>query len=232
MERYLMKITKDDAAKFISHLDTMRTIIRALKRVNMPISYSNGFNPHAYVSVAAPLSLGISSIGEYVDLEFDSYVEENVIKEDLNKTLPLGIKVVDILHIREKKPAAMSIVNGAKYSIRMNHKIENLAKCKEYIENILLSKEIYKMKKTKKGMKEVDVRPLILSLKVMDFNSDDLELEAFIKSGSTGSLSIAILFDIIKDFSNNNIFGYPLAQRKNIYTFDKNSWVDLFTFYK
>ncbi len=232
MERLLVKITKTDEIKFISHLDTMRTFYRALKRSNLPISYSKGFNPHPSISVAAPLSLGVESIGEYIDLEFDSYVDENEIKEKLNETLPLGMKVLNVVYVKEKKVAAMASVHGAKYVLRMSHNIDSIDTIKDYLNKILSSEEILKDKKTKKGIKEVNVRPLIIDLKVGSFNSEEVEIEAFVRAGSNGSLGIDILSSIIKDFSEGNIFGYPHAKRINLYSDVKGKWVDLLSFYK
>lgn len=232
MERLLLKITKNEAAKFISHLDSMRTIHRALRRSGIPVSYSNGFNPHPSISVAAPLSLGISSIGEYVDVDLDYFVDEKEIIEKLNLSLPLGMKVLNAVYVKGKKPASMSSVHGAKYTIRMEHSVESKAICEDYIKNILSSEEILKMKKTKKGLKEVNLRPLIIDLKVSDFNLEELEIETFVRAGSNGSISIDLLASILKDFSNGDIHGYPYAQRKNIYTYVDDKWVDLLTFYK
>ena len=232
MERLLVKITKTDEVKFISHLDTMRTFYRALKRANLPISYSQGFNPHPSISVAAPLSLGIESIGEYIDVEFDSYVDENEVKEKLNENLPLGMRVLNVIYIKEKKVAAMASVHGAKYIFRMNHNLDNIDALKNQLNKILSSEEILKDKKTKKGIREVNVRPLIVDLKVSSFNNEEVEIEALLRAGSNGSLGIDILASIIKDFSENSIFGYPCAKRINLYSDVNGKWVDLLSFYK
>lgn len=64
-----LKFTKGSEVKYISHLDLMRVFQRALRRASIPISYSSGFNPHQEISFAAPLSLGVTSNAEYVDLK-------------------------------------------------------------------------------------------------------------------------------------------------------------------
>ncbi|KMT21549.1 TIGR03936 family radical SAM-associated protein [Clostridium cylindrosporum] len=232
MERLLIKITKNDETKFISHLDTMRTFHRALRRAGLPVSYSKGFNPHPSISVAAPLSLGISSIGEYIDVDFDSFVDEKIVKEELNENLPLGMRVLNVVYIKDKKPAAMAAVQGAKYTLRMTHSATSRSECEKYIENILESDEILKEKKTKKGLKEVNVRPLIIDLSVSEFNEEEVEIEAFVMAGSNGSLSMDLLWGILKDFSNGTISGFPASKRRNIYTKVSDKWVDLLTFYK
>ena len=66
--RYVIKFTKGDNIKFIGHLDLMRTIQRIIKRSGLPVEYSKGFNPHMSLSIAQPLSVGVYSDGEYLDL--------------------------------------------------------------------------------------------------------------------------------------------------------------------
>ena len=66
--RYLIKFSKGEGIKFISHLDLMRTIQRIIRRSGVPIEYSKGFNPHMALSLAQPLSVGVYSDGEYMDI--------------------------------------------------------------------------------------------------------------------------------------------------------------------
>ena len=66
--RYVIKFTKGENIKFIGHLDLMRTIQRIIKRSGLPVEYSKGFNPHMSLSIAQPLSVGVYSDGEYLDL--------------------------------------------------------------------------------------------------------------------------------------------------------------------
>lgn len=66
--RYLIKFTKEADIKFVAHLDLMRTIQRIIRRSGLPIEYSKGFNPHMTLSIAQPLSVGVYSEGEYMDI--------------------------------------------------------------------------------------------------------------------------------------------------------------------
>ena len=67
-DRYVIKFTKGADIKFIGHLDLMRTIQRIIKRSGLPVEYSKGFNPNMALSIAQPLSVGVYSDGEYLDL--------------------------------------------------------------------------------------------------------------------------------------------------------------------
>lgn len=230
MERILIKFTKVKGAKFISHLDTMRTLHRALRRAGLPVAYSKGFNPHASISVAAPLSLGIASTAEYADIELNEPIEPEIISERLNMTLPEGIKVLNVLNIGEKMPTSMGIVDGAKYVIKQNHNA-SIQEVESIINEVIASKEIYKNKRTKSGEKLVDIRPLIKEIKLINYNKDYIEIECLLLAGSKGSLGPEMISELIKEISNNRIYGYPEIERKEIYCLSNNKWIDLLAYF-
>lgn len=230
MERVLIKFTKINGAKFISHLDTMRTLHRALRRAGLPIAYSKGFNPHASISVAAPLSLGIASTAEYADIEFEEYINHEVIKDKLNMALPEGIKIINVLNIDQKMPTSMGSVDGAKYIIKLHH---NIDKCdaEKIILEIMNSNEILKNKRTKSGEKLVDIRPLIDEIKLLSYNEEQIEIECILITGSKGTLGPEMISELIKEKSNNRIYGYPDIVRKEIYSLLNSNWIDLLAYF-
>ena len=73
--RYLIKFTKEENIKFISHLDVLKTIQKNIRRAELPIEYSKGFNPHMSTSIAQPLSVGVYSCGEYMDMVLEREME-------------------------------------------------------------------------------------------------------------------------------------------------------------
>ena len=115
--RTRLKFTKQGYVKFVGHLDTIRMFQRAIRVARLPISYSQGFNPHAKVFFALPLSVGVGSCGEYMDMltDTDIHVEEAV--ATLNTILPEGIKIVEASVIKEGTPSLMSLVTAADYRI-------------------------------------------------------------------------------------------------------------------
>lgn len=230
MERIVIKFTKTKGAKFISHLDTMRTLHRAIRRAGIPISYSKGFNPHASISVAAPLSLGIASTAEYADIEIDELVEGTSIEEKLNSALPEGLKIINAVNISEKMPSAMGIVEGARYSIALHCEDgENIAE--KAIEDILISPEIFMNKRTKSGEKLVDIRPLIEDIRISGNKDSRITFECLLHTGSRGSLGPEMLADLLKERSGHIINGYPDIERKEIFTRVNNEWVDLLSYF-
>lgn len=230
MERYLIKFSKTGETKFISHLDVLRTLHRAMKRAGIPISYSKGFNPHPSISVAAPLSLGIASLSEYVDIDTEEAVDEKEMLERLNNALPQGIRVLDVLKIEGKMPSSMGIVESADYRITLKHSGDR-QKVSEIINSVNNMDEIVKVKRTKSGEKPVNIRPLIVSINIVEENEDSFEIQCVLKTGSKATLSPELFVDAIKDISEGNIFGYPGIIRNEIYCFMNNRRMDLKSFF-
>lgn len=230
MERYLIKFSKTGETKFISHLDVLRTLHRAMKRAEIPISYSKGFNPHPSISIAAPLSLGIASLSEYADIETEEAMDEKEIMKRLNNALPQGIRILNVLRIDGKMPSSMGIVESADYRIKLKHNGDR-EKNSEIINLINNMDEIVKVKRTKSGEKPVNIRPLIVSINIVEENEENFEIRCILKTGSKATLSPELMVDTIKDISNGNIFGYPNIIRNEIYCFENNKRIDLKSFF-
>src|SRR5660397_187267 len=93
--KLIVKYKKVDRLKFISHLDTIRLLQRAIRRAEIKILYSQGYNPHPKFSFAMPLSLGLETYGDYIEIELEDSENPNTIKERLNKVLPEYFQVID-----------------------------------------------------------------------------------------------------------------------------------------
>ncbi|MFC1511476.1 TIGR03936 family radical SAM-associated protein [Candidatus Margulisiibacteriota bacterium] len=95
MQKIRIKYTKGEEVKFISHRDLMRVFQRAIRRANLPIAYSQGFNPHMKISWGQALKVGASSAGEEATLQIDGWVKPREVMEKLNQTLPKGIAILE-----------------------------------------------------------------------------------------------------------------------------------------
>lgn len=231
MERYLIKFSKKDSAKYISHLDTMRTLHRAVRRAQLPICYSKGFNPHASISIASPLSLGIESSCEYADIEFESILDEKEIVESLNSALPEGIRIIDALHIKEKMPPSMSLVEGAKYIVTLKYD-EDIEAVKKTINSILNAETIEKIKKTKSGEKLENIRPYIKDIAIKKYERNSCELELLLSCGSRGNLSPNTVVELLYEKSDGKIYGHIDIKRHELYCIKNNKWIDLLSYFK
>lgn len=83
-------------AKYISHLDLMRSMTKAIKRSGLKVWYTEGFNPHAYITFPLPLSLGIESESECVDIRVEDGVTAWEVKERLFDQMPEGLDLVSV----------------------------------------------------------------------------------------------------------------------------------------
>lgn len=230
MERILLKFTKTKTSKFISNLDTMRVLQRAFRRVRLPLSYSNGFNPHPTISIASPLSLGISSLAEYVDVDMDEEFDIEDAIQRLNDTLPDGMQVVSIINIKAKLKASMSAVEAAKYKVVLDSSGDE-EEIKSVIEEIMNSKELIVLKKTKSGEKPSDIRPLIRDISLAKNEDGRAVLSCMLLSGSRGNLNPDLCANLIKERSGGMLTGFAQIERQELYTMDNEKLVTLEDFY-
>ena len=103
--------------EILSHLDLMRAWERALEGA-IPLAFSQGFNPHPKISFSSALAVGVTSSGEYMDVELKKFREIKEIKATLENYLPLGLKIYDIVEIDPATPSLMSKINRAKYQVQ------------------------------------------------------------------------------------------------------------------
>ena len=110
-------ITKGEELRYVSHLDYANLFVRACKRAELPMAYSEGFNPHMKVAFASALSLGAASDAEYVDFEMTEALSPHVVMERLGEHLPRGAQIVRLKMLTGKHKALMADVDEARYRI-------------------------------------------------------------------------------------------------------------------
>ena len=163
-----IKFRKYGVMKFIGHLDIMRFFQKVMRRADVPIAFTGGFSPHMIMSFANPLGVGITSDGEYFDIELVEEIDMKATVERMNQVMVEGIDVVNMVPISDsKKETGMSIVAAADYisSLKNGSFPENW---KEQVAKFMEQSEILIVKKTKKSEKEVDIKPMIYKLEVQN----------------------------------------------------------------
>ncbi len=194
MREVRLRFSKTDRCKYISHLDINRCMSRALTRAKIPLWYTEGFNPHPYMSFSLPLSLGIESFVESMDIKIIGNITNDEIKKKMNEMLPNGIRILEVYDdFRQDKDIAYS-----DYVFRIQFKDNETALQK--INNVLNSDEIIAERKVKKGkrkiFKETNLKPLI-----QKFNSsirgEDIVLNLRLMAGIEKNLNPTLLFDTI-----------------------------------
>ena len=95
MDKLRLKFSKTGRAVYISHLDLMRTMQRVFSRAGVPLKYSEGFNPHAKISIILPLTVGTASLCEYMDFALAEDRDLAALPETLNAYMPEGIRALE-----------------------------------------------------------------------------------------------------------------------------------------
>lgn len=158
-----IKFAKRGVMRFIGHLDIMRYFQKAFRRANVDIAYTAGFSPHQIMSFAAPLGVGLTSEGEYLDIEVHSTDNSARMVERMNAVMADGMEILSWRKLPEESKNAMSLVAAADYRLtfREGCKPEDMDAFKAAAEAFYAQESIVVMKASKRSEREVDLKPLI-----------------------------------------------------------------------
>ena len=195
MKNVRIWFTKEYECKYISHLDLNRCMLRAVRRGGIPIWYTEGFNPHPFVTFPLPISLGIDAKRECMDIRIvDDTYDITQIPSAMNKYLPRGIQVFDATY-PQLDPKYICF---AKYSAQLSADGVEDKTLKEKILDLTKLDSVIIQKKSKAGMKDIDVLPYI---KAMDFKFDNTcSFEVILPAGNTKNVALPL---VIKAIENN-----------------------------
>lgn len=207
MSKLRLKFNKTDNMIYISHLDMMRVIQRAMKRAQLRVEYSQGFNPHALMSFSTAVPLGLTINNEYMDISMEGNISPEEYIQRINPCLPKGLKMIDGKEIDEKEKPIMGQIRWGSYLICINTK--NSDSIIEKID-LFLNREsityIKEKKKKKRWMRrEVEIRPLIESIDVFVNESDFLVLKVMIRTGSEGNLKPEKMMELMKNLEEIDV---------------------------
>ncbi len=161
-----IKFRKYGHLKFIGHLDVMRYFQKAMRRAEIPIAFTSGYSPHMIMSFASPLGIGLTSDGEYMDIELREPIASKEAVRRLNEVGIEGIEVLNLVEIEDsKKMGGMSIFAGADYLVYPKNG-EFPEHWKGHIGDFLAQDAVNIVKKTKRSEKEVDILPMIYQMEV------------------------------------------------------------------
>lgn len=194
MREVRLRFSKTGQAKYISHLDTNRVFSRAFARAKINLWYTQGFNPRPYMSFSLPLSLGVESFCENVDIRIIDDLTDEEIKVRVNDALPLGIRIVDVYDdFMDCHDIAYS-----DYVYKFEFKDNELAL--EKIKAVLESDAIMAQKKAKQGkrrvLKETDIKQFIIKYNI-SIRDDNIILNIRLLAGPDKNLNPTLLFDTI-----------------------------------
>ena len=208
-----VKFAKEGAMKFIGHLDIMRYFQKAVKRANLDVAFSEGFSPHMIMSFASPLGVGITSTGEYFDMELKSATTSSDMVKRLNDAMAEGMKILSIRQVEDGKASkAMSLVAAADYRLKFRETAKLPENWKEKLEEFKAQKEIVILKKTKKSEKEIDIKPWIYELKLTD---EGLFMK--VAQGSASNLKPDLVVSSLFNYLQKDIPSLITYQREEMY---------------
>lgn len=200
---YRILLSKKGNLKYISHLDWLGTFYKVIKRCNLDIAFSQGFNPSPKISASVALPIFVESEGEFFDIEIYNNIEEQDLKNLLEKNLPTGAQIIQIQKITKNTPKIDQLVFWGKYKAQLQD--NSLAKIEDlrYKINELMNKnEFFISKANKKGLlTQINIRPSIKSIDI----DESGQLTFIIKTGQLGSDKIKQLRadDFLQAVSNH-----------------------------
>lgn len=210
-----IKFRKYGALRFIGHLDVMRFFQKVMRRADIPIAYTGGYSPHMIMSFASPLGIGLSSDGEYLDIELVHPVDSREAVARMNEACVEGIEVISLRQISdEKKMSGMTILAGADYlvSLKKGSLPENW---KDLFLLFMEQPSVRVMKQTKRSEKEVDIRPMIYQWELRDSGiflqlaagssenlKPDLVMDTFLKYAGISSQETAFMYHRLEMYAD------------------------------
>lgn len=153
-----IKFAKYGTMKFIGHLDMMRFFQKAIRRADIDIKYSEGFSPHQIMSFAAPLGVGVESVGEYLDIEVLSTTGEKEMKDALNQVMVEGVKILSVTILPDNAKNAMASVAAASYQIHLKDGDFGIPDLAASVDAFYAQDQIPYTKETKKSVLEIDLK--------------------------------------------------------------------------
>ena len=222
-----IKFRKYGCMKFIGHLDIMRFFQKVMRRADIPIAFTGGFSPHMIMSFANPLGVGLTSDGEYFDIELTDEIDMELAVERMNQVSVEGIDIVNMVPISDdKKQTGMSIAAAADYLSSLKSGIFP-EDWKEKAGQFMNQPTISILKKTKKSEKEVDIKPMIYKFEV---RGESVYMQ--VATGSVENLKPELVMQALSSFLGMDLETVSFAHHRldvyaNIGTEEKKEFVSL-----
>jgi radical SAM-linked protein len=186
MQRLRISFSRGTGLKFISHLDLIRLWQRALNRAGIALAYSEGFNPHPRMSLAAPLALGVTSDAELMDIVLEKFVSPHTFTAAIGRQLPEGIVIRQVYNAPLTMPSLQSQVRFAEYTVEMETARERL-EIEAAVANLLKKESLPWQHQRDTGPHKYDLRALIKDIRIIDWRSGLCTLGLRLRCDSHGS---------------------------------------------
>lgn len=186
MQRLRIRFSRGEEIKYISHLDLMRLWQRALNRAGIKLAYSEGFNPHPRLSIAAPLALGVTSEAELMDIVVSKFISPHAFTAAVSRQLPAGISIDGVFNTALNLPSLQSRVEFAEYVVRIQTD-KATAEIESRLDSLLDKPSLPWEHQRDTGARRYDLRPLIEDLWLIDCLPGRCDIGMRLRCDSTGT---------------------------------------------
>lgn len=208
MSKYRICYSEGEEVRFISHLDFLRTIVRTFRRAELPVKYSEGFNPHMVMTIGLPLSVGTTSVCDCLEVELTEEIDIPSAIERINAVAPRGIRILGIKKAEGLTP--MYDIDSAKYSAEFTS--DKPIALEEYIS----APEVMIEKKSKRKINEVNIKDFIRNIDVVSSDGVSHSLKLHLNAGNTSNLKPELVLKSMEKFFECIISDVQI-ERKQIY---------------
>ena len=162
--RLMICFEKGDEVRFLSHLDLMRTLQRAFRRADVPLFFSQGFNPHPVMAFASALGVGIASVREYMEVTLRHECPVELFLQRMQPALPTGLRMHTAVFLPENAPSLMAALSDSDYQIQVTDTMEKGTQIGNAVPLLLAQQDAVVERTSKHGTRNMDIRPGIHSL--------------------------------------------------------------------
>ena len=160
IQRLRIRFSRSDEVKYITHLDLMRLWERALRRATVEVAYSEGFTPHAQLSLAAPLAVGVTSGGELIDVFLATRLTPLEFMREVGRQLPAGIELLDVQEVGLRGPSLQSELRAAEYEASLPASLPE-EDARAAVERFLAAASLPWEQMREKEVRRYDIRALV-----------------------------------------------------------------------
>jgi radical SAM-linked protein len=186
MQRLRVRFSRGEEIKYISHLDIMRLWERALRRARIPLAYSEGFSPRPRMSMAAPLSVGVTSEAELMDIFLSKMVSPHWFTGAVSQQLSPGIEILEVFPIAPGIPSLQSQVRYAEYRVQVGTEKES-KDIQAAISDLLAMEHLPWHHERDTGRRSYDLRTLIDDLWLVDWRDSYCTIGMKLRCDNSGS---------------------------------------------
>jgi radical SAM-linked protein len=186
MQRLRIRFSRGEELKFISHLDLMRLWQRALNRAGVALAYSEGFNPHPRMSLAAPLALGVTSEAELMDIVLAKWSSPHTFTTAVSGQLPRGIAISQVYNTPLTMPSLQSQVRHAEYTVTLETE-KGREDIESAITNLLEKESLPWQHQRDTGPHHYDLRALIDDIWLIDWREGSCTIGMRLRCDSSGA---------------------------------------------